>query len=54
MRIFDQILDENQEEIRDELHSLYIQEYDDKDEDWINDLIDSKIIQIKNEINKII
>ena len=54
MRIFNSIIDEHEDEIRDELHSLYIQEHDDQDEDWINDLIDSKISQIKHEIGKII
>ena len=54
MRIFNYIIEENEDEIRDELHSLYIQEYDDWSEDEINDLIDQKIEQIKHEIGKII
>lgn len=54
MKLFNDIIDDNEEEIRDELFNLYIQEYDDWTEDEIHDLIDQKIGQIKYEIGKII
>ena len=54
MKLFNDIIDNNEEEIRDELFNLYIQEYDDWTEDEIHDLITKKIVQIKYEIGKII
>ena len=54
MRLFNNIIDNNEEDIRDELFNMYIQEYNDWTEDEIHELIDSKIVQIKHEISKII
>lgn len=54
MKLLIDIINNNEEEIRDELFNMYIQEYDDWTEDEIHDLIDNKILQIKNEIMKII
>ena len=54
MKLIIDILNENEEDIRDEMFNLYIQEYDDWSEDEIHDLIDQKLIQIKNEVRKII
>ena len=46
MKLLIDIIKENEEEIRDELFNLYIQEHDDWTEDEIHDLIDRKIKQI--------
>ena len=54
MKLLIDIINNNEEEIRDELFNMYIQELDDWTEDEIHDLIDQKIRQIKNEIIKII
>lgn len=54
MKLLINIINDNEEEIRDELFNMYIQEYDDWTEDEIHDLIDKKILQIKNEIINII
>ena len=54
MKLIIDILNENEEDIRDEMFNLYIQELDDWSEDEIHDLIDQKLIQIKNEVRKII
>jgi hypothetical protein len=54
MKLFNDIIDENEEEIRDELFNMYIQEYDKMTEDEIHSLIDQKLVQVKYEIGKII
>ena len=54
MRLIIDILNENEEDIRDELFNLYIQEYDDWSEDEIHDLIDRKLSQVKHEVMKIL
>ena len=54
MKLIIDIINNNEEEIRDELFNMYIQEYDDWSEDEIHELIDQKIRQIKHEICKII
>lgn len=54
MKLFNEIIKDNEEEIRDELFNLYIQEYDDWTEDEIHILIDRKLVQIKYEISRII
>lgn len=54
MKLIIDILNDNEEDIRDEMFNLYIQEHDDWTEDEIHDLIDQKLIQIKNEVKKII
>lgn len=54
MRLIIDILNENEDDIRDELFNLYIQEHDDWTEDEIHELIDQKILRIKNEIRRII
>ena len=54
MKLIINILNENEEDIRDELFNLYIQELDDWSEDEIHDLIDQKLVQVKHEIRKII
>ena len=54
MRLIIDILNENEDDIRDELFNLYIQEHDDWTEDEIHELIDQKILQIKNEVIRII
>ena len=54
MKLIINILNENQDIIRDELFNLYIQEHDDWSEDEIHDLIDQKLSQIKHEIKQII
>ena len=54
MKLIINILNENEDIIRDELFNLYIQEHDDWSEDEIHDLIDQKLSQIKHEIKQII
>lgn len=54
MKLIIDIINNNEEEIRDELFNLYIQEYDDWSEDEIHELIDQKIRQIKQTIINII
>ena len=54
MRLIIDILNDNEEDIRDELFNMYIQEYDDWTEDEIHELIDQKLVQVKHEIIKII
>ena len=54
MRLIIDILNDNEDDIRDELFNMYIQEYDDWTEEEIHDLIDQKLLQIKNEVRKII
>lgn len=54
MKLIIDILNDNEEDIRDELFNMYIQEYDDWTEDEIHDLIDQKLVQVKHEIRKII
>lgn len=54
MKLIIDILNDNEEDIRDELFNMYIQEYDDWTEDEIHELIDQKLVQVKHEIIKII
>ena len=54
MKLIIDILKQNEEDIRDELFNLYIQELDDWSEDEIHDLIDKKLLQVKHEVMKIL